>query len=79
MEVKVYLPSTSFNPTPVVVAYSPDTTTKEVVQDLCNKFQVQGEERTLVITPTAASTGGVVDPNSCIKSINLDVEVWGEV
>jgi hypothetical protein len=75
MDVKVYLPSTNFNQTPIVVSYTPDTTTKEVVRDLSKKFQVQGEERALVITPTSISTGGVVDPRACIKSINLEVEV----
>ena len=75
MEVKVYLPSTSFTPAPLVVSYPPDTTTKDVVQDLSKKFQVQGEDRTLVITPTSSSSGGVVDPQSCIKSIGLDSEV----
>eukprot|EP00026_Physarum_polycephalum_P000278 Phypoly_transcript_00278.p1 GENE.Phypoly_transcript_00278~~Phypoly_transcript_00278.p1 ORF type:complete len:1707 (+),score=276.94 Phypoly_transcript_00278:341-5461(+) len=74
MDVIVYLPSTSFSPTPIVVSYTPDTTTKDVVQDLSKKFQVQGEQRVLVITPTSVSTGGVVDPRACIKSVHLEVE-----
>lgn len=75
MEVKVYLPSTNFNPAPIVLSFSPDTPAKDIVCDLSQKFHVQGEERSLVITPTSATTGGVVDPRTSVKSFNLDIEV----
>lgn len=76
MEVKVYLPSANFNPAPIALSFPPETTAKELVQELSKKFHLQGEERSLVITPTSATTGGVVEPKTCVKSFNLDVEVY---
>lgn len=75
MEVKVYLPSTNFNTPPVGVLFPPETTIRDFVQELSKKFLLQGDERTLVVTPTFVSPGGVVDPKSCISSIKLDAEV----
>lgn len=79
MEVKVYLPSTSFNPAPISLTFPPETTAKELAQELSKKFHVQGggkeEEGSLVITPTSSTTGGVVEGRTCIKNFNLDVEV----
>lgn len=71
----MYLPSTSFNPAPIVLSFPADTPAKDVVLELSQRFHVQEEERSLVITPTSSTTGGVVDPRTSVKSFNLDVEV----
>jgi hypothetical protein len=49
MEVKVYLPSTSFNPAPIILSFPPETTAKELVQELSKKFNVQGDEGNISI------------------------------
>lgn len=75
MDAKVYIPSTSFNPTPVVLQLPPDTTAKEIVQEVSKKCNIQGEELSLVIPSSLESNGGVVDPRIPIKSFHLASEV----
>ena len=75
IEVKVVLPSPIFNPTPVVLSFPPETTAKDIVAEISRKCNVQGEDLSLVIPPTAGSHGGVVDSRTPLKSFHLDSEV----